>query len=228
METLIAALSRTSVFNAVLFPHDKDDEPNTIFDFSSTCDDIVDGDTGIMSSVIEEFRMCDSGKISTSTKYPSMCGDATLAAPGLWKIAELVETEKEGRRQAVIIITDSNIGDKDRNIDEVMTALQNKGNGVSTVIAAALASDDQYEDIDLNKLRQFTLNVNENAIIQNTPVDLINAIVQRLEIENIICKEEGIQCKFQSYSSVILFYFLNSRWCSGGLEGTKRYARSRI
>lgn len=183
VQILTAALSRTSRFYAVLFPHDfKDDDPNTVFDFSNSCDSIVTGATGMMPSLIGEFRKCTE---HDSSVYPSMCGDSTLAVPGLEKIEKIADKETGDRRQAVIMITDGMIQDLDDDIRIVTTNLQRKG--VSAIIAGAISSELPEEF-----LRKYTLGVSENAIVRNDPVDLVTAIVRRLEAAQIICEKEGI------------------------------------
>ena len=184
VEILIAALSRTSEFDAILFPHDpKDKVPTTVFDFNSKCDSIVDEK---MSSVIEEFRECNPRADPPSNKYPSMCGSWTVAGPGLKKIAELARSE--GKRQAVIILTDGIIQDADEDIASVTTDLQK--DRVSTIIAAGLSP--RFAPLPVDTLRKFTLGVNENAIIKDSPIELVEAIVERLVATEILCENDGM------------------------------------
>ena len=154
-----------------LFP-DGDD----IWNSGCTCTYTVEGK---LVSLMQERR----DRCSASTVFPNICGDSTLAVPGLNVIRNVASTTTTP--QAVLIITDGNIQDTNSQIETVVTNLKNAG--VSTIIAAGLGL------IDQDNLERFVLPAgrSDNAVVNDNIVDLGTSIVKRLEESGILCSSHG-------------------------------------
>ena len=154
-----------------LFPNGDD-----IWSSTDSCTSTVEGK---LTSLMEERR----DKCSTSTVFPDICGDSTLAVPGLdviQNVASMTTTP-----EAVLMITDGNIQDPDTEVETVVTNLKNAG--VSTIIAAGLGQVDQ------NNLERYVLpaGMSANAVVRSSIGDLGIAIVERLEASGILCPDHG-------------------------------------
>ena len=154
-----------------LFP-DGDD----IWSSNDGCTSTVEGK---LTSLMEERR----DKCSTSTVFPDICGDSTLAVPGLNVIKNVANTTTTP--QAVLIFTDGNIQDINSQVETAVSNLANSG--VSTIIAAGLGQVDQ------NNLERFVLpaGMSANAVVNSNIKDLGVSIVARLNATGILCKDHG-------------------------------------
>ena len=154
-----------------LFPYGDD-----IWSSSDSCTSTVEGK---LVSLMQEHR----DKCSASTVFSNVCGDSTLAVPGLNVIKNVASTTTTP--QAVMIITDGNIQDSDSDVETAVSNL--KDNGVSTIIAAGLGQ------VDKNILERYVLPTDEsaNAVAKDSIKDLGTSIVKRLEASGVLCSDHG-------------------------------------
>ena len=105
-----------------------------------------------------------------------MCGEGTSAVWGLKEIREIVRT-KSVHKSTVLMITDGIIED---DKEERTTVLKSAG---VTIIEAG------YGDADLSTMKLYT--DRDNIMIDDDPVELGKAIVNKLKVKGILCDKYG-------------------------------------
>ena len=177
VDLLVAAFNPTSsgttkVFG-YLFPNGQ-----LIWNPATTCVGIVKQRLPLL---MNEFgkRSC-----SSSTEFPGICGDQTVAVPGLRVIeGEVGKTDVE---QAVVILTDGNLEDVASTVPPIIQSLEKEG-----VIASIVAGLEGTSSIDINVLKRYTIGGDANAIVKETPIDLGITLVNRLNAAGVLCNQHG-------------------------------------
>ena len=179
VDLLVAAfnptLSGTTKVFGHLFPNGQ-----LIWNPATTCVGIVKERLPLL---MNEFgkRNCHS-----STVFPGICGGQTVAVPGLRVIAgEVGKTDVE---QAVVILTDGNLEDDASTVPPIIQSLEKEG-VIASIIAGFQARADQ--PIDINILKRYTIGGDANAIVEEDPIDLGIAVVNRLNAEGVLCNQHG-------------------------------------
>ena len=108
-----------------------------------------------------------------------MCGEGTSAVWGLKEIREIVRT-KSVHKSTVLMITDGIIEDDKEERTTVLSELKSAG---VTIIEAG------YGDADLSTMKLYT--DRDNIMIDDDPVELGKAIVNKLKVKGILCDKYG-------------------------------------
>ena len=154
--------------------------PSPVFDRDTSCLNAVQGKDNSLLSLILEFGVClDKHRQYDSTKFPSMCGEGTSAVPGLERIRDIVRT-KSTRKSTVLMVTDGIIEDEKEARTEVLRDLESAG---VTIIEAG------YGEADLQTMKLYA--DPDNIMIDNDPVELGKAIVNKLKAKGILCDKYG-------------------------------------
>ena len=155
-------------------------EPSPVFETDSSCLNAVQGEDHSLRSLMEEFGIClDKHRKYDSTKFLSMCGEGTSAVWGLEKIRDIVRT-KSARESTVLMITDGIIEDGTEERTTCLSELESAG---VTIIEAG------YGDADLSTMKLYT--DPDNIMIDDDPVELGKAIVNKLKVKGILCDKYG-------------------------------------
>ena len=172
--------SGTQIGTSLFSDNAKHRGPSPVFDMDTSCLNAVQGEDNSLLSLILEFGVClDQHRQYDSTKFPSMCGEGTSAVPGLERIRDFVST-KSTRQSTVLMVTDGIIEDEKEARTEVLRDLESAG---VTIIEAG------YGDADLQTMKLYA--DPDNIMIDNDPVELGKAIVNKLKAKGILCDKYG-------------------------------------
>ena len=181
LQMLVAAFNPSSTSGTkiygVLFPRDGV-APSPIFEMDDTCRDIV---RDSLASLVIEYGKCAISAKYKSAKYPSSCGTGTIAVPGLEVIAEVAKRSRL-KEEAVLMLTDGTISDPNNGRVRVMNEL--KSAGIGTIIAARIGSGVDQNLIDY-------ADKPDNAVADSNAIQLGLQIVERLNVEGILCNDHG-------------------------------------
>ena len=129
---------------------------------------------------MEEFGICiDKHRKYDSDMFPRMCGEGTSALWGLKEIRDIVRT-KGTHNSTVLMITDGIIEDDKEERIKVLSDLESAG---VTIIEAG------YGDADLSTMKLYTHR--DNIMIDDDPVELGKAIVNKLKVKGKLCDKYG-------------------------------------
>ena len=154
--------------------------PSPVFETDTSCLNAVQGEDGSLLSLMHEFGIClDEHRKYDSTKFPSMCGEGTSAVPGLERIRDIALT-KSAHKSTVLMITDGIIEDGKEERTTVLSDLESAG---VTIIEAG------YGDADLSTMKLYA--DRDNIMIDDDPVELGKAIVNKLKVKGVLCDKYG-------------------------------------
>lgn len=185
LQMVVAAISPSATsgtqIGALLFSDNaRHRDPSPVFDTDTSCLDDVQGEGKSLLSLMYEFGVClDKHRNYDSTKFPSMCGEGTSAVLGLERIRDVART-KSSRNSTVLMITDGVIKDTNEAREKVLRELKDAG---VTIIEAG------YGDADIATMKKYT--DPDNIMIDNDPIQLGRAIVNKLKEKGLLCDEYG-------------------------------------
>jgi hypothetical protein len=185
LQMMVAAFSPSSTsrtqIGASLFSNEaKHRGPSPVFSTDTSCLNAIEGGDSSLLSLMHEFGIClDERRKYDSTKFPSMCGEGTSAVPGLERIRDIART-KSGRKSTVLMITDGIIEDTKDARTKVLNDLESEG---VTIIEAG------YGDADFSTMKLYA--DPDNIMIDDDPVELGKAIVNKLNVKGILCDKYG-------------------------------------
>ena len=196
MQMLVAALSPSTTsdtqIGALLFSDEaKDRGPSTVFDVGTPCRDAIQEEKNSLSSLMIEFGKClDKDRKYNSEMYPSMCGEGTHAVAGLKEIYNVISTKRSSFDTVVVMLTDGAIQD---DPDERKKVLEDYKKAGIIIIEAGIGQ------ADLETMKLYS----DIIMIENDPVKLGIAIVNKLANKSVLCQDEGNLFKIISQHFVL-------------------------
>ena len=155
-------------------------EPSPVFEMNTSCLNAIQGKNDSLLALMQEFGIClDKHRNYDSSKFPSMCGDGTSAVLGLKRIHALAKSSSRNY-STVLMLTDGIIKDGKEERKKVLSDLESAG---VTIIEAG------YGDADLSTMKLYA--DRDNIMIDNDPVELGKAIVNKLKVKGVLCDKYG-------------------------------------
>lgn len=188
MQMLVAAFNPSITIgtniNALLFSDNvRGTGPSPVFSAGTPCFDAVQGQDSSLSllSLMLDYRNCvDSGGNYDSMLFPSLCGESTLAVPGLREIYHNASTARILSNATVLMLTNGTIRDDVTDLANALNDLRSLG--INTLIAAGI------DDADIENLN---LDTSADILVGSDPVQLSIAIVNQMTNRSILCQEHG-------------------------------------
>lgn len=186
MQMLVAAFIPSTTIgtniNALLFSDNvRGTGPSPVFSAGTPCFDAVQGQDSSLSllSLMLDYGNCvDRGGNYDSMLFPSLCGESTLAVPGLREIYNNASTARILSNAIVLMLTNETIQDDINDLKDALYDL--KSVGINTLIATGI------DDANTEMLKPFA-----DILVESDPVQLSIAIVNQMTNRSILCQEHG-------------------------------------